>query len=109
MLLQRSRALEGHSRCPAGRAATARRAVWSAAHWAHSTTEERCPSWRSWAARCSVTTSRSPAVRYTHAPMPADVELYQRTYSTLLRSRGETKLRILESTHRAIESSLHPL
>jgi hypothetical protein len=40
---------------------------------------------------------------------PADVELYQRTYSTLLRSRGETKLRILESTHRAIESSLHPL
>ncbi|MCW3004443.1 MAG: hypothetical protein JWQ20_3741 [Conexibacter sp.] len=41
--------------------------------------------------------------------MPADVELYQRTYSTLLRSRGETKLRILESTHRAIESSLHPL
>ena len=27
--------------------------------------------------------------------MPSDVELYQRTYSTLLRSRGETKLRIL--------------
>jgi hypothetical protein len=41
--------------------------------------------------------------------MPSDVELYQRTYSTLLRSRGETKLRILESSHRAIESSLHPL
>jgi hypothetical protein len=41
--------------------------------------------------------------------MPQDVELYQRTYSTLLRSRGETKLRILESSHVAIESSLHPL
>ncbi|HWH94465.1 MAG TPA: hypothetical protein VNT03_11445 [Baekduia sp.] len=40
--------------------------------------------------------------------MPSDVELYQRTYSTLLRSRGETKLRILESSHIAIESSLHP-
>lgn len=41
--------------------------------------------------------------------MPQDVELYQRTYSTLLRSRGETKLRVLESSHIAIESSLHPL
>jgi hypothetical protein len=41
--------------------------------------------------------------------MPSDVELYQRTYSTLLRSRGETKLRILEPSHRAMGSSLHPL
>jgi hypothetical protein len=41
--------------------------------------------------------------------MPSDVELYQRTYTTLLRSRGETKLRILESLHRAMRSSLHPL
>jgi hypothetical protein len=41
--------------------------------------------------------------------MPSDVELYQRTYTTLLRSRGETKLRILESLHRAMGSSLHPL
>ena len=47
-------------------------------------------------------------MRYTRTPMPSDVELYQRTYSTLLRSRGETKLRILESSHIAIESSLHP-
>jgi hypothetical protein len=47
-------------------------------------------------------------LRYTRTPMPSDVELYQRTYSTLLRSRGETKLRILESSHIAIESSLHP-
>jgi hypothetical protein len=37
------------------------------------------------------------------------VELYQRTYNTLLRSSGETRLRVLESSHRAIGSSLHPL
>src|ERR671914_872841 len=37
------------------------------------------------------------------------VELYQRTYNTLLRSSGETALRVLESSHRAIGSSLHPL
>jgi hypothetical protein len=41
--------------------------------------------------------------------MPSDVELYQRTYTTLLRSRGETKLRVLEPSHRAMGSSLHPL
>ncbi len=38
-----------------------------------------------------------------------EVELYQRTYSTLLRSSGETHLRVLEPSHRAIGSSLHPL
>jgi hypothetical protein len=38
-----------------------------------------------------------------------EIELYQRTYSTLLRSSGETALRVLESSHRAIGSSLHPL
>lgn len=38
-----------------------------------------------------------------------EVTLYQRTYNTLLRSRGETDLRILESSHRTIRSSLHPL
>jgi hypothetical protein len=38
-----------------------------------------------------------------------EIELYQRTYSTLLRSSGETLLRVLESSHRAIGSSLHPL
>src|SRR3984885_2414902 len=38
-----------------------------------------------------------------------EVELYQRTYTTLLRSSGETHLRVLESSHRAIGSSLHPL
>ena len=38
-----------------------------------------------------------------------EVELYQRTYNTLLRSSGETALRVLESAHRQIGSSLHPL
>jgi hypothetical protein len=38
-----------------------------------------------------------------------EVELYQRTYTTLLRSSGETHLRVLEPAHRAMGSSLHPL
>lgn len=36
-----------------------------------------------------------------------EVDLYHRTYSTLLRSSGETLLRVLEPSHRAMESSLH--
>jgi hypothetical protein len=52
-----------------------------------------------------------------HGPRPTTpgdklddaVELYQRTYSTLLRSSGETRLRVLEPSHRAMGSSLHPL
>jgi hypothetical protein len=43
------------------------------------------------------------------APLSDEIDLYQRTYSTLLRSSGETHLRVLESSHRAIGSSLHPL
>ena len=43
------------------------------------------------------------------ANLSDEVELYQRTYSTLLRSSGETRLRVLESSHRAMGSSLHPL
>ncbi len=38
-----------------------------------------------------------------------EVELYHRTYNTLLRSSGETHLRVLEPAHRAMGSSLHPL
>jgi hypothetical protein len=38
-----------------------------------------------------------------------EVELYQRTYMTLLRSSGETRLRVLESSHKAMGSSLHGL
>ena len=38
-----------------------------------------------------------------------EVELYHRTYTTLLRSSGETALRVLEPSHAAMNSSLHSL
>jgi hypothetical protein len=38
-----------------------------------------------------------------------EVELYHRTYTTLLRSTGETRLRVLEPSHAAMNSSLHSL
>jgi hypothetical protein len=43
-------------------------------------------------------------------PHPAreNVEVYVRTYNTLLRSSGETKIRVLEQTHIGMGSSLHP-
>ena len=37
------------------------------------------------------------------------VEVYRRTYTTVLRSTGETRLRVLEASHRAMHSSLHSL
>lgn len=37
------------------------------------------------------------------------VEVYHRTYTTVLRSSGETALRVLEQSHKAMGSSLHPL
>jgi hypothetical protein len=43
------------------------------------------------------------------AAEPDSVELYHRTYTTLLRSSGETHLRVLEPSHRAMHSSLHPM
>ena len=54
--------------------------------------------------RLAVTTSLTDGVRLSD-----EVELYQRTYTTLLRSSGETHLRVLEPSHRAMGSSLHPL
>jgi hypothetical protein len=45
----------------------------------------------------------------TSGRLSDEVELYQRTYNTLLRSSGETHLRVLEPAHRAMSSSLHPL
>ncbi|MDQ6847580.1 MAG: hypothetical protein M3019_08380 [Candidatus Dormibacteraeota bacterium] len=48
-----------------------------------------------------------------HAPDDATlanaVEVYRRTYTTVLRSSGETRLRVLEASHRAMHSSLHAL
>jgi hypothetical protein len=37
------------------------------------------------------------------------VEVYRRTYTTVLRSTGETRLRVLEASHKAMHSSLHSL
>jgi hypothetical protein len=37
------------------------------------------------------------------------VEVYHRTYTTLLRSSGEMKIRVLEASHKAMRASLHPL
>jgi hypothetical protein len=37
------------------------------------------------------------------------VEVYHRTYTTILRSSGETQLRVFEHSHKAMGSSLHPL
>jgi hypothetical protein len=49
--------------------------------------------------------SQQPA----HGLVSDEVELYHRTYTTLLRSSGETLVRVLEPSHRAMNSSLHPL
>ena len=45
----------------------------------------------------------------TEAALAEAVEVYHRTYTTVLRSSGETRLRVLEASHRAMGSSLHPL
>ncbi len=61
-----------------------------------------------------------PGLRVPTAPMGAsmrqaagmtsdEVELYHRTYTTLLRSSGETLLRVLESAHRSMNPSMHGL
>src|SRR3954469_10379687 len=52
----------------------------------------------------SPATLRAPA-----GQLSDEVELYHRTYTTLLRSSGEALLRVLESAHRTMGSSLHPL
>jgi hypothetical protein len=56
-----------------------------------------------------LTVSQAAAPQVGPSNLSDEVELYQRTYSTLLRSSGETRLRVLESSHRAMGSSLHPL
>src|ERR1051326_3999196 len=47
------------------------------------------------------------AERY-HEAGTRDVELYIRTYNTLLRSSGEISLKALVQAHYNIDSSLHP-
>jgi len=50
--------------------------------------------------------SRSPGPQ---GPGEEQVELYVRTYRSLLRSSGEIRLQALERAHLGMESSLHPL
>src|SRR3954451_3896371 len=49
------------------------------------------------------------ALRQAAAQVSDEVDLYHRTYTTLLRSSGETLLRVLEPSHRSMTSSLHAL
>src|SRR5215210_8858154 len=49
------------------------------------------------------------ALRQAASQLSDEVDLYHRTYTTLLRSSGETLLRVLEPAHRTMGSSLHPL
>jgi hypothetical protein len=56
-----------------------------------------------------LTVSQPAVAQVGPSNLSDEVELYQRTYSTLLRSSGETRLRVLESSHMAMGSSLHPL
>jgi hypothetical protein len=56
-----------------------------------------------------LTVSQPAAPQAGPSNVSDEVELYQRTYTTLLRSSGETRLRVLESSHMAMGSSLHPL
>ncbi len=52
---------------------------------------------------------RDPQLAAGGGVEPNGVELYHRTYTTLLRSSGETQLRVLEPSHRAMHSSLHAM
>src|SRR4051795_3327072 len=53
---------------------------------------------------------RVPSSQHQSAGLSSDeVELYHRTYTPLLRSSGETLVRVLEPSHRSMNSSLHPL
>jgi hypothetical protein len=61
-------------------------------------------------------TAQTPFTSLTRALPAAEdaalvdaVEVYHRTYTTILRSSGETQLRVFEHSHKAMGSSLHPL
>jgi len=57
--------------------------------------------------RTNVTPAFEHGEKY-HAAGKRDVELYIRTYNTLLRSSGEVSLKALVQAHYNIDSSLHP-
>jgi hypothetical protein len=56
-----------------------------------------------------VASSGAPQPTVEEASVAEAVEVYHRTYTTLLRSSGEMQLRVLEMSHKAMGSSLHPL
>ncbi len=51
----------------------------------------------------------APGASPDDASLAEAVEVYRRTYTTVLRSTGETRLRVLEASHKAMRSSLHAL
>lgn len=51
----------------------------------------------------------APVPTEREAELAGSVELYHRTYTTVLRSSGETALRVLETSHKAMGSSLHSM
>ena len=51
----------------------------------------------------------APEPTEREAELAEAVEVYHRTYTTILRSSGETALRVLEPSHKAMGSSLHQL
>ncbi len=53
--------------------------------------------------------SAAPRPTEAEASVAEAVEVYHRTYTTLLRSSGEMRLRVLEISHKAMNASLHPL
>jgi hypothetical protein len=59
--------------------------------------------------RLRVPSALPGSLRQGAGPSSDEVELYHRTYTTLLRSSGETRLRVLEPSHAAMRSSLHSL
>ena len=59
--------------------------------------------------RPAVDDHSQPVPTSGEATMAEAVEVYHRTFTTLLRSTGETPLRVLEASHRAMGSSLHGL
>jgi uncharacterized protein DUF6909 len=56
-----------------------------------------------------VASSSAPRPTPAEASVAEAVEVYHRTYTTLLRSSGEMRLRVLEMSHKAMGASLHPL
>jgi len=53
--------------------------------------------------------SAAPQATEHEIALAEAVEVYHRTYTTLLRSSGEVKLQVFEQSHKAMGSSLHPL